>query len=179
MTTWARRAAALLVAAALLGSGGCLWVAAGAAAGAAAAGYAYLSAPVYREYPASPTDTGKAVETALAEMQLTLVHKETTGDGLAFEARADDDKPIKIELHNRPSPIPAEGSVTRVSVRVATFGDEAVSQRVLDQVGLHLMPTPTVRAAQPPQPDGRLRPVAVETAPPPLADDPGWRPVAK
>ena len=113
MTTWARRAAALLVAAALLGSGGCLWVAAGAAAGAAAAGYAYLSAPVYREYPASPTDTGKAVETALAEMQLTLVHKETTGDGLAFEAFSCEYILNILEARSRALPEPGPLQLTR------------------------------------------------------------------
>jgi hypothetical protein len=178
MTIWARRAAALLVAASLLGSGGCLWVAAGAAAGAGAAAYLWFSAPVYREFPAPTGDTAHAVEAALAEMQLPVIKKESTADGLVYEARGADDKAIKIELKSHPSPIPAEGGVTRVSVRVAYLGDEAVSQRVLDHVGFHLMPSPTVRAAQPPLPGDRLRPVAAQTAEPPPADQ-GGRPAGR
>ena len=34
---------------------------------------------------------------------------------------------------------PAEGPVTRICVRVATFGDYALSERILNQVGAHLV----------------------------------------
>src|SRR5262249_44787035 len=67
----------------------------------------------------------------------------------------------------------AEAVQTRVCVRVATFGDRPVSERILDQVGLHLTPvTPVPRpfAGQPP-PAGVVQtaapPTAGSSAPPP------------
>ena len=52
-----------------------------------------------------------------------------------------------------PGKIPAEPTITRVSVRVATFGDKPVSNRILDQVDAHLVRAGTAApplAAQPP-----------------------------
>jgi hypothetical protein len=43
-------------------------------------------------------------------------------------------------LDSIPSRIPAEGMLTRISIRVGTFGDHPVSERVLYQVGAHLVP---------------------------------------
>jgi hypothetical protein len=61
--------------------------------------------------------------------------------------------------------------MTRVGVRVATFGDEPFSQRLLEQVGLHLVPAapmgPPVPAVPPPLTPAAAR-TPPETAPPPL-----------
>jgi hypothetical protein len=64
-----------------------------------------------------------------------------------------------------------------VGVRVATFGDQEVSERILDQVGFHLVPVPLAAAG-----DSRIKPTpspiqltAGQTDAPPLASAPGAR----
>jgi hypothetical protein len=186
MTAAVRRWAALvLMAATLSASSGCLWLAAGAAcAGGAAAGYAYLRAPLYREFSVSVADAQAAARLALAELQFPPPTEEKTADGVVLESRTGDDHKVRIEVAARPMPIPAEGPVTRLSVRVGTFGDEVVSQRLLDHAGMHLVAPGAASAAKPES--GRLQPVALppappplpaETPPPPLAADPPWRPL--
>ncbi len=72
---------------------------------------------------------------------------------------------VVLSLTVQDNPVPAEGPVTEVGVRVATFGDQGLSERLLDQIGSHLVAVPQAPAAAPPQ----LPPAAPETAPPPLA----------
>jgi len=69
---------------------------------------------------------------------------------------------VQITLDLLTSPIPADGSMTRVSVRVGHFGDETISTRIHDQIAKHVPPPapPLARPAPPPP---------VETAAPPLA----------
>ncbi len=64
--------------------------------------------------------------------------------------------------------MPADGSTTRISVRVGHFGDDAVSVRLQDQFAKH-MPAPAAPAgpAVANRPSG---PRPAETAPPPLAN---------
>jgi hypothetical protein len=160
----------LLLAGLALANGGCLLVAAGAAGGAAACGYAYWQGRLYRDYPATPNDAVAAVRTALAELQFPPATEERDGDRLVMTTKTADGHKVNVHLDPTASRIPAEGTMTRVSVRVATFGDEAVSRRILDQVGFHLVqpariaPVPT--QPNPIQPTSASRPA--ETSPPPL-----------
>jgi hypothetical protein len=162
----------LLVAASALGSAGCLVVAAGAAAGgAAAATYAYVRGQMYREYPVPLDEAHAAVRTALNELQLTFASEDkgTKSNQSYVEGRTGDGKVIRINLVTRSHPIPAEGVITRVSVRVGALGDDAVTKRLLDQVSRHLKPMP----ADAPQPAPAVDPATSarppETPPPPLA----------
>jgi hypothetical protein len=170
-----RRILAIAVAAVAVVQGGCLVVAAGVAGGAAAAGYCYYKGRVCQEYPASLADTLAAVRTSLAELQFPITKEETKSESAYVTSRTADGSKVSIELDLVPSRVPADGTLTRVGIRVGlAFGDEAVSKRILDQVSLHLVPGPMVPAAPAPAPVlpppvQRTGFVPGETAPPPLA----------
>ena len=130
-----KRLLLLGIAALAAGNVGCLAVAAGAAAaGAGATGYAYLKGKYYRDYPANLDDTNTAVKTALAELRFPVSPEERTAGKIVIESRAADSSTIHIALEPFTSRIPAEGQVTRVSIRVSAFGDEQVSARLACRV---------------------------------------------
>lgn len=179
---WLASAAFALAA---LGNAGCLLVAAGAA-GAGAATYAYYNGQLYREYHASLADTAAAARAALADLQFPVIEQKSDTGTTFLKTRTADGHTVRIHLDVVPSPIPAEGALTRVSIRVGFSGDEAVSGRLLEQINLHLAPPGTVRptpapatalpkgaslgAPLPLKQETEFRPVAAkETAPPPLA----------
>jgi hypothetical protein len=161
-----RRTLYVLMGLAALVNGGCLVVAAGAAAaGGAGAAYAYMRGALYREYPSTLTDSYAAARSALTELQMPIVREEPQTVGQAYlESRTGDGNPVRVYLTARATPIPTDGPVTRVSVRVGAFGDDVVSTKLLDQIDRHLTPVapPTAAAAPPP-------PRPPETPPPPLA----------
>src|SRR5205823_4906367 len=109
-----------------LGSGGCLLVAAGAA-GAGAATYIYIHGKVCQEYAAGFGDTWAAVQKSLQELALPLVSNENNGQTGKITSRTADGTTITLDLEVVPSRIPAEGSLTRVCVRVGLVGDQALS----------------------------------------------------
>jgi hypothetical protein len=132
---------------------GCMLALAGAAGAGAAAGYVYYRGLVYRDYPANLGDAVAAVRTSLLELQFPiLVEKTDTGSGY-FESRTADNNTVRIYLDMVASPIPAEGSLTRVAIRVGFSGDDVVSTRILDQVSRHLVAAvPSRQLASPPGP---------------------------
>jgi len=147
----------LLVGLFALANAGCLAVAAGVAAGGAA-GYAYYAGKEEHAYPASFADTWRATHTALVELGMPVTSEEQhNGEGTIESRTADDDK-VHISLESVKSAIPAEGTVTEVSIRVRWFGDKPVSDRILYQIGAHLAApratasVPTVQPPPPPQP---------------------------
>lgn len=160
----------LAVALLALLNGGCLFLAAGAAAGGAAAGYAYVNGRLYRDYPATLPAAAAAVRASLVELQFPLLVEKNESGKPSFESKASDGTTVYVYLETLTSRIPAEGPLTRVSVRVGAFGDEAVSARILDRVSAHLIvpaaagPMPVASPLAPPAP---AQPP--ETAPPPLA----------
>ncbi len=120
--------------------GGCLWVAAGAAAGGAA-GYAYYQGKSCHPFAASFEDTWAAAHTAMGELGMAVLKEERNqGSGVIKSETSDGDR-IRIALDSIPSRIPAEGMLTRVCIRVGTFGDHPLSERMLYQIGAHLAPT--------------------------------------
>jgi hypothetical protein len=162
----------LLVLAALVNAG-CLLAVAGAAAGAAAgAGYVYYNGLLYRDYHASLSDSLLATRTALSELQFPIVEQKGDTGTAYLRTRTADGHTVRIYLDVVPSPIPIEGSLTRIGVRVGYSGDEAISARVLDQISRHLaipsqIPQTTLAPANPNATLGTPRPI--ETKPPPLA----------
>lgn len=174
-TAWGRAAYAA-VALVALANGGCLLVAAGACAGGAV-GYAYCKGKVCQNYVADFNDTWAATHTALAELGMPVVSEERTAAGAGFiESRAADGERIRIYVDNVPSRVPSEGMLTTVGVRIATFGDYSLSDRILYQIGAHLAPAPAPGAPTPAPPAlGPIQPTAVSapavptpTGPPPL-----------
>jgi hypothetical protein len=161
----------LVLAGLALANSGCLMVAAGVAAGGAAAGgYMYYKGNVTRDYAANLDDAWTAAHTALAELGMPVVKEDRNGNGGTIDTRTADGDRVRINFEAATSRIPAEGNVTEVGVRVApytSFGDELVSERVLNQIGAHLVPLNRVQTAAPPQ-----------SAPPPLLPPepaPAWQ----
>lgn len=180
----------LLAAALPLVASGCLAVAVGGAAAGGAVGYAYLRGGLSQDFRAGLNDTWTATHAALADLGMPalppLERKETTA---SVESQTGDGTKVHLALETRPSPIPAEGPLTRVNVRVGVFGEKAVSEKLLAQIQLRLTPAlqpvplppapgaPTVVVpagavvVQPPQPPG-----FPQTGPPPLAPADGRPP---
>lgn len=150
--------------------GGCLLILAGVAGGATA-GYFFYKGRISQDYPAHLLDVHHAVHAALLDLHFLVLNDEVK-DGKAFLlTKTTNGKKVRIYVNSLNSPIPAEGLITRVSIRVACFGDEAISKRILNQIGLHLVPGPAVIPAPPPSPTPVQQTSAtrVETTPPPLA----------
>jgi hypothetical protein len=176
-----------------LANAGCLAAVAGAgAAGGAAAGYFYFKGKVCQEYAATFEDTWSATRRALADLGMP-VQKEDRKSSTSgtLESRTGANETVAIGIDSSSGPIPADGPLTRVCVRVGTFGDYSVSERILVQVeaqltskGLRLgpvVPAPSVNpshqmippaaptAAQPnPAPPIRQAGGVVQTNEPPL-----------
>jgi len=148
-----------LIAVLALTQAGCLLALAGAAAGGAAAGgYFYCKGRLYRDYSANLPDVRNAVHAALLDLHF-LIFTEDAKDGKAFLlTKTTNGKKIRIYLDCLSSPIPAEGLVTRVSIRVATFGDEGISARLFEQIAVRLT-HPAPIAPAPPAPVGPPVPV--------------------
>jgi len=158
------------VALAALANAGCLALAAGAAAaGAGGVAYAYFTAPLVHDYPTGLNETVAATKSALAELQFPVDNEKAEGEGVVLESHTGDHYKIVVNFEVLASRVPADGSMTRVSIRVGHFGDDAVSGRIHDQINLHVAPSA-----------GRLTPQAqaksFETAPPPLAGPPPVQP---
>jgi hypothetical protein len=145
----------LIVAVLALIPGGCLAVVAGLAAGGAAGGYLYYKfdkGKIYRDYPASLTDVRNAVHAALHDLNFQVATEGAKDGRTLVVTHTTDGKKVKIYIDCMASPIPSEGMFTRVAIRVAHFGDEAVSIRILDQVSHHLTPGSVIVPAPVPAP---------------------------
>jgi hypothetical protein len=152
-----------LIAVLSLLQGGCLLAVAGVAGGAAATGYFYCKGRVYRDFPASFPDVHNAVRAALLDLHFVIFTEEAK-DGKAFlVTKTTNGKKVRIYLNCLSSPIPAEGLLTRVSIRVACFGDEAVSAHIFDQVAFRLgHPGPVIVPAAPPGPPPVVTPPPIQ-----------------
>src|SRR5262249_27547206 len=112
-------------------------------------------------------------------MQVT--NQDGDASSTTIESRTADNNSVAITLTALSNKIPTDGVWTRVSVRAGTlgFGDEEVSQRILEQISGHLAATGLRPVAAPPTtsqvvPAGGLAPLP-QTPPPPLATEPNWQ----
>jgi len=160
-----------------LANGGCLLAVAGATGGAAV-GYAYYMGKLCETFAAGLDDTWAATRTALSELAMPIVNEERKASEGFIESRTADGERVRVYLQVETSKIPAEGQITRVCVRIATFGEHPVSDRILNQVGIHLAPVPgaaappaaalgVIQTGAPPTASPPAT-VAQQTAPPPL-----------
>jgi hypothetical protein len=172
---WQGRVMWVILAALAASQSGCLAAAAGCAAGAGA-GFAYYKGKLDRDYAANRDDVWVALHTSLGELQMPVVKEQREADEDSIETRTADGDKVKIYMEVHKSAIPAEGDISRVSVRVATWGDAVVSARILDQVDRHLVPgvpvpgqpiQPVSATGVPPPPRPSAAPP--QSAPPPLA----------
>jgi hypothetical protein len=162
---------------------GCLVATAGlVAGGAVGAAYVYSRGWYYHDFAAPLEESVTQARTALTELHMPLLEEKPNKDKVYLVSRTGDDRKVKITLESVPSPIPAEGFMTRVWVRVTYLGDEAVSTRILDQMSQHLRslgysnqapPSPT---PAPPGAPAPLQPVSAsqttQSAEPPLPASP-------
>jgi hypothetical protein len=166
---------ALALAALALANTGCL-VVAGAAAAGGVAGYAYYRGSVPGDFAGSFEQVWAATQGALGDLGLPVTAAlPGTGQG-TLESHTSSGDHIEILVEALP---PAQGPQTRVSVRVGLFGDQAVSDRILNQIQSRLggasggappaTSEPPVTAASSPEPPLATPP---QTASPPLAEPP-------
>lgn len=141
---------------------GCLVAAVGLVGGGAmAAGYAYCQGWSYHEFAATLDQASAQTHVALAELHMPILEEKPSKNKISLVCRTGDDRKVKITLENVPSPIPSEGFMTRIWVRVPPLGDKVVSTRILDQISMHL---PTTGMAPPPPipvgPPGAIQPTS-------------------
>jgi len=160
----------LFVAALALGNTGCLLVAAGAAAGGGVAAYQYAKGNVCHQFNTPFTESWAAVRTSLTELGMPVLSEErkATNKGI-IETRGGDGNSVTITLETTPSAIPAEGVTTEVCIRVGTWGNYGVSDRIMGQINSHLAP-PSAGGGASQQPAQGWVPAQTPptTAPPPL-----------
>jgi hypothetical protein len=133
-----------LLAVAVTSTSGCCLLLGGGAVGAAGGGYAYYQGRECQTYNSSFEETWSATHNALADLAMPIV-QEDAAKGL-IESRTGNGKKVRLDVSSQPSKIPADGEVTRVCARVAVFGDQEVSQRVFDQIQIHLASTRSAEA---------------------------------
>src|SRR5260370_26360528 len=94
---------------------------------------------------------------------MPIMKEERHLDSGVIKSETSDGDRVRIALEAIPSRIPAEGMLTRICVRVGTFGDHPVSERVLYQVGAHLVAGPP--SMPPPSPVAPMPPIAPTPVP--------------
>src|SRR5262249_12803942 len=112
-------------------------------------------------------DSWAATHTALAELGMPVEMEGNEGSRGFINTRTHEGDRVRINVEMLPSRVPAEGPLTRVGVRVATFGDRPYSEQVLSQVGLHLA-LPGAVGTPPGVPNAGIAPAGAP-GPPPLA----------
>lgn len=156
----------VLIALLALAQGGCLLALAGVAGGAAATGYFYYKGRIYRDFSASFPDVLNAVRAAMFDLHFAVFADDIKDGKAFFITKTTTGKKVRIYLESQHSPIPSEGLLTRVSIRVACFGDEAISARIFDQVAMRLShPAPVPPVPHNPSP----------AAPPPPVQQTGFQ----
>jgi hypothetical protein len=149
-----------------LSGAGCLAVVGAAAVGGGIAGYAYYKGRVIQDFPASLAEVESATVLALQDLKLPPGEKHVpptpTGGSppeISITTSTADQATVTIVMEPAASRLPGEGLVTRVGVRVGTFGDQVLSQRILAQVAARLaqknprivpLPAPVGPAGTPP-----------------------------
>ncbi|MFM7151398.1 MAG: DUF3568 family protein [Gemmataceae bacterium] len=165
-----RRMGWLVLAAAMLLPTGCVALAVtGAAVGAGTAGYLYYNGLLYRDFRANLGDSVAAVRTSLAELQFPIVKEKNDTGHASFQSQTGNGYAVRIYLDTAPSPVPSEGAVTRISVRVGFSGDDVVSAKILDQVSKHLTSATSIPGSKPEAPIPAVALPGSGTAPPPSA----------
>ena len=106
--------------------------AAAGAGGAVGAGtVAYVGTDLEAVLEASPQLVVAASEAAFRDLEIRAISADATAiDGRVIGRTALD---RKIEIH-----VEREGASSRISIRVDTFGDEALSRQIYERIKAHL-----------------------------------------
>jgi predicted small secreted protein len=112
---------------------GCL--AAAAVGGAAAAGagtVAYIKGELKATEDASLNKTWSATVAAIDDLQFLVTNKLKDDVSAELDAKTADNKTVKIQLKR------VTGSLTDISIRIGTFGDESLSRYILSKIEARL-----------------------------------------
>ena len=124
----------LIVAGAMLATlastSGCILFIVGAGAGAGTV--AYMSGELKAAVDGNFDRTIQATNTALQQLSFTKVSEAKDGLADKIVARDAADKKIEITLEN------AGDKLTKVQIRFGVFGDQAMSQAILDKIKANL-----------------------------------------
>jgi hypothetical protein len=144
--------ATTLLAVIALANCGCLLVAAGTAAGAAA-GIAYANGKVSATYFAYPPDVWMATRQGLTDLGMPLMKECFDGFKGSLESRTADGDKVFVTLECVSPAGTVDGAFTRLSIRIASFGDRVGTERIFQQIGSHvptsLFPQVTNQIAMP------------------------------
>jgi uncharacterized protein DUF3568 len=108
---------------------GCIAV---AAAGCAGAGVAYAKGDTVDTVDGSPVEVAAAAEAALTGMGMVVTRNTSSAVDSDVVARTGQDRKIEVEAKAG-----ANGAST-VSVRVGTWGDDALQHQILDQIRMNV-----------------------------------------
>jgi hypothetical protein len=118
----------VLLIAVALGGTGCLLFAAGAAAGAGVAGYKYAKGELKSTEPASLDRTWDATLAAAQDLSLPITSQSKDSAHAHLVCNTSNNKKVDVDLTK------ISDTSTEVSIRVGTFGDEAMSRTVMDAI---------------------------------------------
>jgi hypothetical protein len=107
---------------------GCTALVIGGAGAAGVAGYAYMKGECDRTYPYPIAQTFPAVRDAVASMGLPVVKEAVDELSGRLESRTADGQKVTIELE------PIGPAVTKVEIRIGTFGDENAARQILARI---------------------------------------------
>jgi hypothetical protein len=126
----------IIVAGLALANSGCLVAAAGAAAGAGgAAVYAHYKGVDTNTFDTDVNTVAKATEDALYDLGMPVVNeKHATGNAVTVKSTTGTGDNVTIEVEPESPKIPSDPGRTKVSVRVAMFGDHEVGMRIMNRI---------------------------------------------
>lgn len=127
--TMKKSAAALLLAAVAVSQSGCILLAAGAATGA---GVAYVRGDLETALPAAPDKVAVATKAAFEDLKLAVVSDTATSLDAKVIARTAQDVKITVVAKGQ------SDNLSKVSIRVGTFGNSGMQTQVLEKIKAHL-----------------------------------------
>jgi hypothetical protein len=146
---------------------GCLMLAAGAVGGSAV-GLAVVSGTVTRDYDATVEATAAAAQSALQDLKLPIERPHIGATHATIDSTLEGGGAVLLTIKAVSQPVPSDPARTHVEIHVKIFGDQKISERILDQIDERLRNPgpPVITPSNPPAPPPPLPP---QTAEPGLA----------
>lgn len=121
----------MLLATVLVLGGGCAVLLVGAAAGAGAGTYAYVNGELKDSETVSLDTARNATLAAMKDLGYAVVDNQKDGLTAKITAVSTGDKKIYVTLTKQ------SDTVTEIRIRVGTFGDQNLSQQILEKIKSH------------------------------------------
>src|SRR5580700_6790298 len=123
----------LTIALSALIQAGCLAVAAGAVGGGAV-GLAVVSGTVTRVFDAPVETTANAAQAALQDLGLPVERPHINPDRATIDSTLAGGGAVLLTLKAQQHPLPSDPARTIVEIHVRVFGDQKISERILNQI---------------------------------------------